>query len=280
MRTAMRSGVELPADHPGFSDPAYRARRDLIAAIGAAYESGLPIPDVPYTAQEDEVWRLVSRELAIKHERFACQAYLQGAEALALRLDVVPQLSEVSDDLAAITGFRIEPVPGLVPARRFYGTLADRRFLSSQYIRHHSVPFYTPEPDVIHEVIGHANGLANPTLASLYEAAGGASRRAVSDEAHEFFSRVFWFTMEFGLVREDGELRTYGAGLLSSYGELDLFRSAEVRPFDIRAMGTQDYDITQYQPLLFAADSFEELTDQLGEFFTSFDDEQHERLTA
>ncbi len=199
---------------------------------------------------------------------------------MALRLDVVPQLSEVSDDLAAITGFRIEPVPGLVPARRFYGTLADRRFLSSQYIRHHSVPFYTPEPDVIHEVIGHANGLANPTLASLYEAAGGASRRAISDEAHEFFSRVFWFTMEFGLVWEDGELRTYGAGLLSSYGELDLFRSAEIRPFDIRAMGTQDYDITQYQPLLYAADSFEELTDQLGEFFTSFDDEQHERLTA
>ena len=77
------------------------------------------------------MWRLVSRELAIKHERFACQAYLQGAEALALRRDVVPQLSEVSDDLAAITGFRIEPVPGLVPARRFYGTLADRRFLSS-----------------------------------------------------------------------------------------------------------------------------------------------------
>ena len=196
--TATRSGVELTADHPGFSDPAYRARRDLIAAIGAAYESGLPIPDVPYTAEEDEVWRLVSRELAIKHERFACRAYLKGAEALALRLDVVPQLSEVSDDLAAITGFRIEPVPGLVPARRFYGTLADRRFLSSQYIRHHSVPFYTPEPDVIHEVIGHANGLANPTLASLYEAAGGASRRAASDEAHEFFSRVFWFTMEFG----------------------------------------------------------------------------------
>ena len=100
------------------------------------------------------------------------------------------------------------------------------------------------------------------------------------DEAHEFFSRVFWFTMEFGLVWEDGELRTYGAGLLSSYGELDLFRSAEIRPFDIRAMGTQDYDITQYQPLLFAAGSFEELTDQLGAFFTSFDDEQHERLTA
>jgi phenylalanine-4-hydroxylase len=279
MRTAT-AGIELPADHPGFSDRAYRARRDLIAAIGAAYTSGQPIPDVPYTPQEDEVWRLVSSELAVKHERLACRAYLDGADALALRRDVVPQLSEVSADLASITGFRIEPVPGLVPARRFYGSLADRCFLSSQYIRHHSVPFYTPEPDVIHEVIGHANGLANPTLAALYEAAGGASRRAVTDEAHEFFSRVFWFTMEFGLVWEDGELRTYGAGLLSSYGELDVFRSAEVRPFDIRAMGTQEYDITQYQPLLYAASSFEALTDELGQFFTSFDDEVYARLTA
>jgi phenylalanine-4-hydroxylase len=197
-----------------------------------------------------------------------------------LRTDHVPQLREVSADLAALTGFRIEPVPGLVPTRVFYGALDDRRFLSSQYIRHHSVPFYTPEPDIIHEIIGHANGLAHAGMADLYEAAGGASRRAASDAAHEFFSRVFWFTLEFGLVWEQGELRTYGAGLLSSYGELDRFRAAEVRPFDIVTMGTTSYDITQYQPLLFAAASFEELLDSLGGFFASYDDDAYERLTG
>jgi phenylalanine-4-hydroxylase len=277
MRTEAASSA-LPEDHPGFSDSAYRARRDLIAAIGAAYRSGDPIPDVPYTPEEDGVWRLVSTELAHKHERYACQAYLDGAAALALPRDRVPQLAEVSERLRQLTGFRLEPVPGLVPPRDFYAVLAERRFLSSQYIRHHSVPFYTPEPDVIHEVIGHANSLAHPDLAALYEAAGGASRRATTDEAHEFFSRVFWFTMEFGVVWERGELRTYG--LLSSYGELDVFRSAEIRPLDLVAMGTQSYDITRYQPLLFAARSFAHLVDELGEFFATYDDEAYQRLVA
>ena len=90
----------------------------------------------------------------------------------------------------------------MVPPRVFYGALAERAFLSTQYIRHHSVPYYTPEPDIVHEIIGHANMLASPLFADLYQAAGGASVRASSDAAHEFFSRVFWFTLEFGVVFE------------------------------------------------------------------------------
>ena len=239
MRTATRSGVALPADHPGFSDPAYRARRDLIAAIGAAYESGQPIPDVPYTAQEDEVWRLVSASWPPSTSGSPAGPTSTGADGVGpaprRRAAAEPRCPTTC---AAITGFRIEPVPGLVPARRFYGALADRRFLSSQYIRHHSVPFYTPEPDVIHEVIGHANGLANPSWPSLYEAAGGASRRAIERRARTSSSAgCSGSRWSSALVWEDGELRTYGAGLLSSYGELDLFRSAEIRPFDIRGHG-------------------------------------------
>lgn len=278
--TATRSTYELPEDHPGVADAHYRVRRDLIAAIGRAYQSGDPIPDVPYTAEEDAVWRLVAAELATKHELLACAAYRNGADRLHLRRDRVPQLAEVSSALQALTGFRIEPVPGLVPARQFYGALADRRFLSSQYIRHHSVPFYTPEPDVIHEVVGHANGLADDRLAALYEAAGGASRRATTPAAHDLFSRVFWFTMEFGVVWEDGQLRTYGAGLLSSYGEIDAFRAAELQPLDLLAMGTRGYDITRYQPLLFAATSFTEVEDVVGRFFADYDDDAYERLTG
>jgi phenylalanine-4-hydroxylase len=272
--------LELPPDHPGFSDAQYRLRRDFIAAIGANYQSGQPIPAVPYTAQEDEVWRLVSAELARKHQRLACAEYLDGAARLALRRDRVPQLDEVSAVLQGLTGFRIEPVAGLVPARQFYGTLAGRRFLSSQYIRHHSVPFYTPEPDIIHEVIGHANGLANERLAALYEAAGAASQRATTADAHDFFSRVFWFTLEFGVVWEGEELRTYGAGILSSSGELDEFRKAEIHPLDLVAMGTRTYDITKYQPVLFAASSFAEIDDVVGGFFAGYDDVAYERLTG
>jgi phenylalanine-4-hydroxylase len=269
--------AELPEDHPGFSDPEYRARRGAIADVGAHYHSGDPIPDVTYTPEEDEVWRLVSHELARKHERYACRAYLDGAAALTLPTDRMPQLREVDERVHALGRFHIEPVPGLVPTRVFYGALARRTFLSTQYIRHHSVPFYTPEPDIVHEIIGHANMLANPAFADLYEEAGKASVKASSDAALDFFSKVFWFTLEFGVVHEDGELKAYGAGLLSSYGEIEEFRNADIRPWDIARMGTLEYDITRYQPILFAAESFERMVEDLTAFFSTYDDDARRR---
>src|SRR5688500_12064170 len=202
---------ELPEDHPGFSDPEYRARRARIAEVGEAYRKGDPIPDVTYTAEEDSVWHVVSSELAVKHRTYACREYLAGVERLVLPTERVPQLREVDARVHALTNFHIQPVPGLVPTRVFYGSLAERTFNSTQYIRHHSVPFYTPEPDIIHEIIGHANMLASPVFADLYEYAGKASKRSTTDAALDFFSRVWWFTLEFGVAWEDGELRTYGA---------------------------------------------------------------------
>jgi phenylalanine-4-hydroxylase len=264
-----RPAIELPEDHPGFTDPAYRARRAAIAEVGRAHHRGDPIADVEYTPEEDEVWRLVSHELRRKHERYACRAYREGARAVTLPTERVPQLREVDERVHGLTGFHIEPVPGLVPTREFYGALAERTFLSTQYIRHHSVPFYTPEPDIVHEIVGHANMLGNPVFADLYEQAGRASRRAVDDAALAAFSNVFWFTLEFGVVWEDGELRAYGAGLLSSYGEIEEFRSAEVRTWDLSQMATLDYDITRYQPVLFAAASFGDMVTDLGRYFAA-----------
>jgi phenylalanine-4-hydroxylase len=261
---------ELPEDHPGSSDPAYRARRARIAEVGAAYHRGDPIPDVTYTAEEDEVWRVVSTELAVKHRRYACAEYLAGAERLRLPAARVPQLREVDERVHHLTGFHIDPVPGLVPTRTFYGSLAARTFLSTQYIRHHSVPFYTPEPDVIHEIIGHANMLVSPVFADLYQVAGQASLRATTDASLDAFSRVFWFTLEFGVVHEDGALKAYGAGLLSSYGEIETFRDAQIRPWNLSAMVEQDYDITQYQPVLFAATSPDQMLADLHEYFSAF----------
>lgn len=272
------SGVELPESHPGFQDPNYRARRARIAEVGAAYRRGDPIPDVTYSAEEDEVWRIVSAELAGKHRRYACAEYLVGADRLVLPTQRVPQLREVDERIHGLTGFHINPVTGLVPTRRFYGSLAERTFLSTQYIRHHSVPFYTPEPDIIHEIIGHANTLASPLFADLYEVAGQASLRSDTDVALEVFSRVFWFTLEFGVVYQDEELKAYGAGLLSSYGEIEMFRCAEIRGWDLSAMARQDYDITHYQPVLFAAASFDQMLTDLHAFFSSYNDQACARL--
>jgi phenylalanine-4-hydroxylase len=276
--TTRPAPVNLPFDHPGVSDPAYLARRTQIAEVGRRYREGQAIPDVSYTPEEDAVWRTVSAELALLHRHLACAEYQLGEARLDLPKDRVPQLREVDERVRSLTRFGIEPVPGLVPTREFYGALARRRFLSTQYVRHYSVPFYTPEPDIIHEIIGHANMLASPIFADLYERAGQAARRAGSDDSLEFFSRVFWFTLEFGVVREGGELRAYGAGLLSSYGEIQAFRQAEIRSFDVVAMGTMSYDITRFQPVLFAADSLDEVISVLGSFFDQYDDGAYDRL--
>ncbi len=270
--------VELDADHPGHGDPGYRRRRAEIAAVGAAHEPGRPIPDVDYTPAEDALWAQVSAELARRHRTYACAEVVEAGEALALPSDRVPQLREVTARLDELTGFRMEPVPGLVPTAEFYGALADRTFRSTQYLRHPSAPFYTPEPDLIHEVMGHGTTLASPRLADLYQAAGAASRRVEGEDALDLLSRVFWFSVEFGVVHEEGEVRAYGAGLLSSYGEIEAFRRAEIRPLDVAAMGTTDYDISVFQPVLFAGPSLAATVDELTGFFEAYDDDAHERM--
>jgi phenylalanine-4-hydroxylase len=265
--------VQLGDDHPGVGDPVYRARRNAIAALALAWSPGDPIPHAEYTDEEQAVWQQVCGELAVLHESLACAEYRAGAQRLQLPADHIPQLDEVTAAVEPLTGFRYVPAAGLVPLRAFYGSLADGLFHSTQYIRHHSVPLYTPEPDVIHEVVGHANCLASPRFAALYRSAGQATRRVETPQALEFVSKVFWFSLEFGVVREQGVVRTYGAGLLSSYGEIQEVARADLRRLDIARMGVQTYDITHYQPLLFCAESFEEIEDVVGVFFDTVDDE-------
>jgi len=272
--------VELGHDHPGVGDPAYRERRNMIAALALDWAPGQALPVAAYTDEEHEVWRVVSAELARKHERLACAPARAGRERIALPTDHIPQLTDVTAALAGLTGFTYLPAAGLVPLREFYGALADRQFWSTQYIRHHSVPLYTPEPDVVHEVIGHAITLADDSYADLYIAAGRAARRVQSLDALEFVSKVFWFSLEFGVVREVDGPKAYGAGLLSSYGEIEEFVEADLRPLDIATMGVQTYDITHYQPVLFAATSWTEVQDVVGGFFDSATDESIHGLRA
>lgn len=265
--------VQLGAGHPGLNDPAYRARRDELATLADRWQPGTPPPVIDYTDVEHEVWRAVSADLMDKHRTYACAEFLAGKETLGLPVDRVPQLSELTAVLEPITGFGYLPAAGLVPLREFYGALADRTFWATQYIRHHSVPLYTPEPDVIHEVIGHGNTLAEPRYTALYEAAGAAARRVETEQALKFVSQVFWFTLEFGVVHEADGLKAYGAGILSSPGEIEEFRQMSIRPLDLVEMGTTDYDITVYQETLFAAESFSQIEDVVGGFWSTCDDD-------
>jgi phenylalanine-4-hydroxylase len=258
--------VKLDPDHPGFRDEEYRARRNAIAQIAMTYQPGSPIPPAPYTQQEHGVWRTILEALGPAHREHACAEYLACLDALAFDPDRIPQLDEVSQKVEAISGFRLEPVAGLVQPRVFLESLAQGVFLSTQYIRHHSTPLYTPEPDVAHEIIGHAVTLASKRFAELNRLFGEAVRRTTSTPELDRLARVYWFTIEFGVLRENGGIKAYGTGLLSSAGELAEMHKAELRPLDLEVAADHVYDPTHFQAQLFCAESFEDVYVRLKEF--------------
>ena len=262
--------VQLDPDHPGFRDSEYRARRNQIALLAMHYRPGDQIPDAPYTADEHRVWQTIWQALRPAHQKYACAEYLNALTRLNFPEDRIPQLREVNERVHAISGFRLEPVAGLVQPRVFLENLADGVFLCTQYIRHHSTPLYTPEPDVVHEIVGHGVTLASPKLAELNRLFGNAVKRTQSADALEKLSRVYWFTIEFGVLRENGSVKAYGTGLLSSAGELEEMREAQLRPFDLDAAASETYDPTHFQPVLFCADSFDELYRTLREFLMNW----------
>lgn len=250
--------VQLDPDHPGFRDPVYRARRNEIARFALSCREGDPLPRVAYTPEEQAVWRTTWQRLGPLHENHACREWLASSRALSLDRSAVPQLADVNVRLSE-SGFRMLPVAGLISGRGFLSAMAEGVFLATQYMRHHTVPFYTPEPDVIHELVGHAASLFHPDIVALSRRFGEAARRA-NEKAMKKLELAYWYTLEFGLVREDGALRTYGAGILSSFGEMErIATQAEIRPLDFDDASSRPYDPTRYQPVLYVSPSFPEM---------------------
>ncbi|XP_016836527.1 tyrosine 3-monooxygenase isoform X2 [Nasonia vitripennis] len=254
---------DLDMSHPGFADKEYRARRKLIAEIAFAYKYGDPIPNIPYTETENETWKRVFNTLVDLVPKHACKEYQRVFQKLReekiFEPHRVPQLQEVSDFLKKNTGFTLRPAAGLLTARDFLSSLAFRIFQSTQYIRHINSPYHTPEPDAIHELLGHMPLLADPSFAQFSQEIGLASLGA-SDEEIEKLSTIYWFTVEFGLCKEGTETKAYGAGLLSAYGELlhSLSDKCEHRPFEPSTTAVQPYQDQDYQPIYYVANSFED----------------------
>ena len=262
--------VELEADHPGFNDPEYRKRRDEIATLAPPIDSGLPPQIVEYTESEKGTWATVFEKLSALYPTHACREFSDVVGDIGYTSSEMPQLADVSRFLTERTGFSLQPVSGLVSARQFLGALSRRVFSATQYIRHHSEPFYTPEPDIVHELMGHAPMLAIPEFADLSQKIGEGSLKA-NDEQVEQLATLYWFTIEYGVLIEDGELRAYGAGLLSSFGELEhsLSGDVEIRPFDPVGAKDTSYPITSYQPLLWSVTSIQEAFEKIDEFVST-----------
>jgi phenylalanine-4-hydroxylase len=276
----LQAGTDLQSDHPGFHDAAYRERRARIDALARAHAHGQEIPLVDYTAEEIATWGAVYRRLMELHARYACAEFRRAFDVMTRECgysaDAVPQVRAVDAFLRQRTGFRLRPVAGLLGSRDFLNGLAFRVFFSTQYLRHHSAPFYTPEPDLCHELIGHAPMFADPAFADLSQEIGLASLGA-SDAEIERLARCYWFSVEFGLLREHGALKAYGAGLLSSFGELahacapsaaadDPASRPQYRTWDPAAAAALDFPITEYQSTYFVAASLQDAKERMQEF--------------
>ena len=251
---------ELHIDHPGASDEAYRERRNYIAGLSKKFRETGIITDVDYTEEEQSIWRHVATRLEEAHARRANRFYLHAKKELGISNDRIPQLTEMNRRLKELTNFRLAPIEGLVDTRAFLSWLSYRTMLSTQYIRHHSKPEYTPEPDIVHESIGHIPMFTNPDFADFSQFIGHGARVA-TDQQLEELGRLYWFTVEFGLTEEDGDVKAYGAGLLSSYGELEhaFSENVERRPFNLEAVINHDYTYSDMQPVLYVIPSYAEL---------------------
>jgi len=269
------AGADLEADHPGFHDPVYRERRKMLADLAFNYKVGTPVPRVDYTENEVKTWGTVYDKLTPLLKAHACKEHVRLLPLLeencGYRANNIPQMADVSDFLTDCTGFRVRPVAGLLSARNFLYGLAFRIFFSTQYIRHHSKPLYTPEPDVCHELLGHAPLFADQNFADFSQEIGLAAIGA-TDEQITQLARCYWFSVEFGLCHENGKRKAYGAGLLSSFGELEYAMSdqPELRAWNPFDAGKQDYPITTYQPVYYVAESFADAKKQMQDFSESF----------
>ena len=176
---------ELHLDHPGANDKEYRARRDYIASLSKNFRMTGEITDVDYNAREQRVWRYVAEELEELQQKYASPFYLRAKKDLGIRTDRIPQLTEMNRRLKELTGFRLAPIEGLVETRGFLSWLSYRVMLCTQYIRHHSQPAYTPEPDIVHEAIGHIPMFTNPNFADYSQFVGHGARIANDKQLEE-----------------------------------------------------------------------------------------------
>jgi len=215
-----------------------------------------------YTGEQHAVWaELVSRRMPQLREH-ACREYLEGFELIGLKEDQLPDLKAVSARLQPRTGWQSTPVSGFLPPDAFFEMLAARMFPTTTWLRGRDSLEYTPEPDIFHDVFGHVPMHAHPVFGNFLQHYGKICAGLMHDPvALEKMGRVFWFTVEFGVIRQDGELKVYGSGLISSHGECTrvLAGGAEIRDFDVDKVMNQEFDTGAMQPVLYAVESFEQI---------------------
>jgi phenylalanine-4-hydroxylase len=248
--------------------------------VATHYKHGQPIPKVVYNDEETATWGAVWDKMEGLLDTYACNEYKAilplMKEECGYSRDNIPQQEDISNFLRSRTGFAMRPVGGLLSSRDFLNALAFRVFFSTQYIRHHTKPLYTPEPDICHELLGHAPMFADPDFADFSQEIGLASLGA-SDDVVNKLATCYWFSVEFGLCRQQGDIKAYGAGLLSSFGELEYscapYRPAggtderpELREWEPEKAALQEFPITTYQPIYYVSEGLNGMKKKMLEY--------------
>ncbi len=228
-----------------------------------AYSAKIPDSDgfILYTPEEDAVWRdLVAAQLP-NVQRHAAREYLAGLEKMNLPVNRVPQCPDMSAILRDLTGWQVEPVPALIGFGKFFGMLANRTFPAASFIRSREDFDYIEEPDIFHEIFGHTPLLTDPRFAAFSEAIGQAGARAEKSD-YSWLIRLYWFSIEFGLTRQDEQIKALGSGLASSPTELPYAVTSDVaerRPFDVIDILRTPYRIDIHQPVYFVLEDIDAL---------------------
>ena len=215
-----------------------------------------------YTDEQHEVWSILYRRRMDTLASTASRVFLDGARAIGLQPDRVPDLEQVNARLRPVTGWSAVPVSGFIPASDFFSFLSRRQFPTTITVRPREQLDYLPEPDIFHDVFGHVPLHADPTFADFLQRFGMVATRARTEEETRQMARLFWFTVEFGLIRENG-VKVYGSGLISSASDAAnaLSDKCERRPFSLDDVINQPFEIDHLQNVLFVVGSFEQLFD-------------------
>lgn len=236
-----------------------------------AHDAGVPVeaelPDfhaqdhAAYTEESHEVWSLLFSRRVAALEPTASRVFLEGMERIGLAPHRVPDLVDVNRRLDASTGWNAVGVGGFIPAEQFFRCLSRRRFPTTLPVRPRAQLDYLPEPDIFHDVFGHVPLHADPVFADFLQRFGTLAAGARTEQETAQMARLFWFTVEFGLIRERGEVRIYGSGLISSHGDAANALSARCRrrPFSLDAVIGQAFEIDHLQDVLFVVESFDQL---------------------
>lgn len=216
---------------------------------------------IPYSADEHAVWQTLFSPQKARARQYCSHVFTDALEQLALGPTRIPQCADVSHRLQQVTGWRVTPVPALIGFERFYQLLSSRIFPAASFIRSRDELEYLQEPDIFHEIFGHTPLLANPVIAEFSHHIGVLGSQAPAQD-HVWLARLYWFTVEFGLIRENGQIKALGAGLASSASELPYAiesPAAERRPFDLMDVLRTPYRIDIHQPLYFVLDGLNQL---------------------